>query len=60
MDKGHKRCLILWLRIQDWANLIINFNSRESSAVFSCGHCGNWNRKAKQLSSKALRPMMKA
>ncbi|CAL4962277.1 unnamed protein product [Urochloa humidicola] len=25
MDKGHKKCLILWLRIQDWANLIINF-----------------------------------
>jgi len=25
MDKGHKKCLILWLRIQDWANLILNF-----------------------------------
>lgn len=25
MDKGHKKCLILWLRIQDWANYILNF-----------------------------------
>lgn len=25
MDKGHKKCLILWLRIQDWANFLINF-----------------------------------
>ncbi|TVU35687.1 hypothetical protein EJB05_17588 [Eragrostis curvula] len=25
MDKGHKKCLILWLRIQDWANFIFNF-----------------------------------
>ncbi|ONM39647.1 Vacuolar protein sorting protein 25 [Zea mays] len=25
MDKGHKKCLILWLRIQDWANFILNF-----------------------------------
>jgi ESCRT-II complex subunit VPS25 len=25
MDKGHKKCLILWLRIQDWSNLIFNF-----------------------------------
>ncbi|XP_044343541.1 vacuolar protein sorting-associated protein 25 isoform X2 [Triticum aestivum] len=25
MDKGHKKCLILWLRIQDWANYILDF-----------------------------------
>ncbi|MQM19997.1 hypothetical protein Taro_053013 [Colocasia esculenta] len=25
MDKGHKKCLILWLRIQDWADCILNF-----------------------------------
>ncbi|CAD6237620.1 unnamed protein product [Miscanthus lutarioriparius] len=25
MDRGHKKCLILWLRIQDWANFILNF-----------------------------------
>ncbi|KAJ0962963.1 hypothetical protein J5N97_028085 [Dioscorea zingiberensis] len=25
MDKGHKKCLILWMRIQDWAEYIINF-----------------------------------
>ncbi|KAJ7296536.1 hypothetical protein O6H91_05G026700 [Diphasiastrum complanatum] len=25
MDKGHKKCLILWRRIQDWADLILEF-----------------------------------
>eukprot|EP00262_Sarcandra_glabra_P009400 TRINITY_DN2375_c0_g1_i1.p1 TRINITY_DN2375_c0_g1~~TRINITY_DN2375_c0_g1_i1.p1 ORF type:complete len:180 (-),score=22.88 TRINITY_DN2375_c0_g1_i1:319-858(-) len=25
MDKGHKKCLILWLRIQDWADSILRF-----------------------------------
>ncbi|KAJ8628974.1 hypothetical protein MRB53_022297 [Persea americana] len=25
IDKGHKKCLILWLRIQDWADCILNF-----------------------------------
>ncbi|KAF8379015.1 hypothetical protein HHK36_028442 [Tetracentron sinense] len=25
MDKGHKKCLILWLRIQDWADCILHF-----------------------------------
>lgn len=25
MDKGHKKCLILWLRIQDWADYILRF-----------------------------------
>ncbi|XP_017698595.2 vacuolar protein sorting-associated protein 25-like [Phoenix dactylifera] len=25
MDKSHKKCLILWLRIQDWAAYILNF-----------------------------------
>nr|XP_016494626.1 PREDICTED: vacuolar protein sorting-associated protein 25-like [Nicotiana tabacum] len=25
MDKGHRKCLILWHRIQDWADLIVNF-----------------------------------
>ncbi|XP_039142674.1 vacuolar protein sorting-associated protein 25-like [Dioscorea cayenensis subsp. rotundata] len=25
MDKGHKKCLILWMRIQDWADYIVNF-----------------------------------
>ncbi|XP_010268243.1 PREDICTED: vacuolar protein sorting-associated protein 25 [Nelumbo nucifera] len=25
MDRGHKRCLILWLRIQDWADCILRF-----------------------------------
>ncbi|KAM3336579.1 hypothetical protein ACQJBY_030536 [Aegilops geniculata] len=25
IDKGHKKCLILWLRIQDWANYILDF-----------------------------------
>lgn len=27
MDKSHKKCLILWLRIQDWADHIIKFVS---------------------------------
>ncbi|XP_068643542.1 vacuolar protein sorting-associated protein 25 [Aristolochia californica] len=25
MDKGHKKCLILWQRIEDWANSILHF-----------------------------------
>ncbi|KAI3878935.1 hypothetical protein MKX03_037332 [Papaver bracteatum] len=25
MDKGHKRCLILWHRIQEWADIIMRF-----------------------------------
>ncbi|KAK7367020.1 hypothetical protein VNO80_09026 [Phaseolus coccineus] len=25
MDKGHRRCLILWHRIQDWADILIQF-----------------------------------
>ncbi|THU58714.1 hypothetical protein C4D60_Mb03t17330 [Musa balbisiana] len=25
IDKSHKKCLILWLRIQDWADCILNF-----------------------------------
>ncbi|XP_044946245.1 vacuolar protein sorting-associated protein 25-like [Hordeum vulgare subsp. vulgare] len=25
VDKSHKKCLILWLRIQDWANYIVDF-----------------------------------
>ncbi|KAK9115651.1 hypothetical protein Sjap_014598 [Stephania japonica] len=25
VDKGHKKCLILWLRIQDWADCILRF-----------------------------------
>ncbi|RWR84359.1 vacuolar protein sorting-associated protein 25-like protein [Cinnamomum micranthum f. kanehirae] len=36
MDKGHKKCLILWLRIQDWADCILNFvkeNGLEDSVM---------------------------
>ncbi|ONK69834.1 uncharacterized protein A4U43_C05F27220 [Asparagus officinalis] len=36
MDKSHKKCLILWLRIQDWADHIIKFvkdNGLEDSVV---------------------------
>ncbi|KAJ4849315.1 Vacuolar protein-sorting-associated protein 25 [Turnera subulata] len=25
LDKGHRKCLILWHRIQDWADIIIHF-----------------------------------
>ncbi|KZV31751.1 vacuolar protein sorting-associated protein 25 [Dorcoceras hygrometricum] len=25
LDKGHRKCLILWHRIQDWADLILRF-----------------------------------
>ncbi|XAR70684.1 hypothetical protein NMG60_11027623 [Bertholletia excelsa] len=25
MDKGHRKCLILWHRIQDWADMILRF-----------------------------------
>ncbi|RVW65338.1 Vacuolar protein sorting-associated protein 25 [Vitis vinifera] len=27
MDKGHKKCLILWHQIQDWADIILHFVS---------------------------------
>lgn len=36
MDKSHKKCLILWLRIQDWADHIIKFvkdNGLEDSVM---------------------------
>ncbi|XP_055820991.1 vacuolar protein sorting-associated protein 25 isoform X2 [Solanum dulcamara] len=36
MDKGHRKCLVLWHRIQDWADLIINFvkeNGLEDSVM---------------------------
>ncbi|RVW80586.1 Vacuolar protein sorting-associated protein 25 [Vitis vinifera] len=36
MDKGHKKCLILWHRIQDWADLILRFvreNGLEDSVM---------------------------
>ncbi|CAA7399951.1 unnamed protein product [Spirodela intermedia] len=36
MDKGRKKCLILWLRIQDWADYILNFvreNGLENSVM---------------------------
>lgn len=36
MDKGHRRCLILWHRIQDWADLILRFvkdNGLEDSVM---------------------------
>ncbi|KAL6535853.1 Vacuolar protein-sorting-associated protein 25 [Orobanche hederae] len=35
-DKGHRKCLILWHRIQDWADLIIHFvkdNGLEDSVM---------------------------
>ncbi|KAI4328018.1 hypothetical protein L6164_020415 [Bauhinia variegata] len=25
IDKGHRKCLILWHRIQDWADIILNY-----------------------------------
>lgn len=25
MDKGHRKCLILWHRIQDWADILLQF-----------------------------------
>ncbi|XP_057503026.1 vacuolar protein sorting-associated protein 25-like isoform X2 [Actinidia eriantha] len=36
MDKGHRKCLILWHRIQDWADLILRFvkdNGLEDSVL---------------------------
>lgn len=36
MDKGHKKCLVLWHRIQDWADIILNFvkdNGLEDSVM---------------------------
>ncbi|XP_031124830.1 vacuolar protein sorting-associated protein 25-like isoform X2 [Ipomoea triloba] len=36
MDKGHRKCLILWHRIQDWADLILRFvreNGLEDSVM---------------------------
>lgn len=36
MDKGHRRCLILWRRIQDWAELLLSFVSVAHCSVFFC------------------------
>lgn len=36
MDKGHKKCLVLWHRIQDWADIILQFvkdNGLEDSVM---------------------------
>lgn len=36
LDKGHRKCLILWHRIQDWSDIIINFvkeNGLEDSVM---------------------------
>lgn len=36
MDKGHRKCLILWHRIQDWADIIVQFvkeNGLEDSVM---------------------------
>ncbi|KAH9605914.1 hypothetical protein KSS87_010239 [Heliosperma pusillum] len=36
MDKGHRRCLVLWHRIQDWAEIIFHFvrdNGLEDSVM---------------------------
>ncbi|GMP95369.1 hypothetical protein CsSME_00044445 [Camellia sinensis var. sinensis] len=36
VDKGHRKCLILWHRIQDWADLILRFvkdNGLEDSVM---------------------------
>ncbi|GFZ08712.1 E2F/DP family winged-helix DNA-binding domain-containing protein [Actinidia rufa] len=36
MDKGHRKCLILWHRIQDWSDLILRFvkdNGLEDSVM---------------------------
>jgi hypothetical protein len=27
MDKGHRKCLILWHRIQEWADILLQFVS---------------------------------
>ncbi|KAH7514854.1 hypothetical protein FEM48_Zijuj11G0134700 [Ziziphus jujuba var. spinosa] len=36
LDKGHRKCLILWHRIQEWADIILNFvkdNGLEDSVM---------------------------
>ncbi|KAL5552237.1 hypothetical protein UlMin_002413 [Ulmus minor] len=36
LDKGHRKCLILWHRIQEWAEIILNFvkdNGLEDSVM---------------------------
>ncbi|XP_048132551.1 vacuolar protein sorting-associated protein 25 isoform X2 [Rhodamnia argentea] len=36
LDKGHRKCLILWHRIQDWADILLNFvkdNGLEDSVM---------------------------
>ncbi|XP_074273746.1 vacuolar protein sorting-associated protein 25 [Silene latifolia] len=36
MDKGHRKCLVLWHRIQDWAEIILHFvkdNGLEDSVM---------------------------
>ncbi|KAF4391763.1 vacuolar protein sorting-associated protein 25 [Cannabis sativa] len=36
LDKGHRKCLILWHRIQEWADIVLNFvkdNGLEDSVM---------------------------
>lgn len=35
MDKGHRKCLILWHRIQDWADIILQFVSFNSNLIIT-------------------------
>ncbi|KAK1371127.1 vacuolar protein sorting-associated protein 25 [Heracleum sosnowskyi] len=37
MDKSDRKCLILWHRIQDWAEFVDSKNSSREGLVFTCG-----------------------
>ena len=42
LDKNHRKCLILWRRIQDWADLLLDFVSylsQDSDFRFDSGGC---------------------
>lgn len=43
LDKNHRKCLILWRRIEDWADLLLDFVrhlSQHSNFNFAIDDCG--------------------
>eukprot|EP00850_Spirogloea_muscicola_P014956 SM000111S18779 [mRNA] locus=s111:170626:172293:+ [translate_table: standard] len=39
LDKGHQKCLILWRRVEDWADIVLQFVCSLPSAQISNASC---------------------
>ncbi|KAI5436858.1 Vacuolar protein-sorting-associated protein 25, variant 4 [Lathyrus oleraceus] len=48
MDKGRRKCLILWHRIQDWADILLQFREHDNWSTgrkddaFRIAYCGRY------------------